>query len=122
MSGQRRGGLISVQANGTIYNAKGAFTYNLGQPKRDPVVGSDGVHGYTEKPQIAFIEGAITDREDLDLAALLTMTDATVTLQLAVGKIVILRNAWYASEGTGNTEEGEIPFRFEGKSGEETVV
>src|SRR5512141_839816 len=119
---QRRGGIISVQANGTIYNAKGAFTYNLGQPKRDPVLGADGVHGYTEKPQIAFIEGAITDRADLDLAALLTMTEATVTLQLAVGKIIVLRNAWDAGEGTGNTEEGEIPVRWEGKSGEEAVA
>jgi hypothetical protein len=117
--GQRRGGIISIKANGVIYDAKGAFTYNLGRPIREAIVGSDGIHDYKETPQVAFIEGAITDRGTLDLEALLDMTDATVTLELANGKVIVLRNAWNASDGTGNTEEGEIPFRFEGPSAKE---
>ncbi len=121
MANQRRGGIIQLQCNGEMYDCKGAFTYNLGQAKRDAVVGSDAVHGFTEKPQVAFIEGAITDRGTLDLEALVTMTEATVTLLLANGKTVTLRDAWYAGEGTGNTEEGEIPVRWEGKSGEEVA-
>jgi hypothetical protein len=31
----------------------------------------------------------------------------------------VLRDAWYAGEGTGNTEEGNLAVRLEGKSAEE---
>lgn len=114
MSNQRRGGIISLQTNGVIQDAKGAFTYNLGRPKREAIVGADRIHGYKETPQVGFIEGAITDRKDLDTDSILNFKDGTVTLQLANGKVVALREAYYAGDGTGNTEEGEMPVRFEG--------
>jgi hypothetical protein len=119
MADQRRGGIIQLQLNGELQDAKGNFTYNLGRPKREAIVGADGIHGYKETPQVAFVEGEITDRGNLDLDKLVTMKDATVTLELANGKVVVLRDAWYASEGTGNTEEGNVAVRFEGKSAEE---
>lgn len=116
---QRRGGIIQVAVNGVLYQAKGNWTYNLGRPMREALVGSDTVHGYTEKPQVAFIEGEITDSGTLDLAALVSMTDATVTLQLANEKMIALSDAWFAGAGTGNTEEGNVAVRFEGISAEE---
>jgi hypothetical protein len=118
---QRRGGLISFSVNGVLYDAKGSFSYNLGRPAREAVVGSDAVHGYIERPQVPYIEGEITDRSTLDLAALVGTTDATVTLELANGKVIVLRDAWYAGEGTGNSEEGNIPVRFEGMGAEEVA-
>src|SRR5919206_119372 len=57
MAGQRRGGIISLQVNAQVYDAKGAFTYNLGRPKREAIVGADGMHGYKETPQPGFVEG-----------------------------------------------------------------
>lgn len=116
---QRKGGIIFLQVNGEIYDAKGSFTYNIGRPVREAIVGHDSVHGYKELPQVAFIEGEITDRSTLDLEALVTLSGATVTLELANGKVIVLRDAWFAGEGTGNTEEGNLAVRFEGKSGEE---
>ena len=116
---QRRGGIIQLQVSGELQDAKGDFTYNIGRPKREAIIGADVVHGYKETPQVAFIEGEITDRGTLDLEKLVNMVDATVTLELANGKVIVLRNAWYAGEGTGNTGEGNVAFRFEGQSGEE---
>ncbi len=116
---ERKGGIIFVKIDGEIQDAKGNFTYNLGMPKREAIVGSDTVHGFKETPQVAFIEGEITDRQTLDLEKLLRTEDATITLELANGKVISLRNAWYAGDGTGNTDEGNIAVRFEGKSGEE---
>jgi hypothetical protein len=116
---QRKGGIIQFQAGGVLYDAKGNFTYNLGREKREAIVGADGVHGYKAMPQPAFIEGEITDRGNLDLAALALLEDATVTLNLANGKVIVLRDAWFAAEGTGNTDEGNVGIRFEAKSGEE---
>lgn len=116
---QRRAGILFLKVNGSIQDAKGNFSYNLGKPKRESIVGADKVHGYKEMPQPAFIEGEITDSASLDLAALIATDDATITLELANGKVIVLRNAWYAGEGTGQTEEGNIQCRFEGASAEE---
>lgn len=116
---QRRAGKIQVQFNGEIVDAKGNWSYNLGRPLREAIVGADAVHGYKETPQVAFIEGEITDRGTLDLATLATLQDATVTLELANGKMIALRDAWFAGDGTGNTEEANIAVRFEGSGAEE---
>lgn len=120
MAGKNRvGGIISLKVNGDMYYAKGAFTYNLGKPKKEGIVGADRVHGYKETPQIPFIEGEVTDRQEMSLEDLLAVEDATITLELANGKVIMLRDAWNASEGTGNTEEGNVAVRFEGISAEE---
>lgn len=119
MADQRRAGIIAVQINGEIYDAKGNFTYNLGRPKREALIGADRVHGFKETPQVPFIEGEVTDRRTLDLARLVSMENATVVLSLANGKVISLKDAWFAGDGTANTEEGNIAVRFEGASAEE---
>lgn len=115
---KRVGGIIEVKANGMVYSAKGAFTYNLGRHKRESVIGQDSVHGYKETPQPGFIEGATTDNADMSLEALVGLKDADVTLTLANGKIIALGEAYFTGDGTGNTEEGEIDVRFEGTAEE----
>lgn len=110
---ERVAGIILFKVNGDLHRAKGDFTYNLGIPKREAVVGSDGVHGFKDVPQVALIEGEITDSLGLDLAALAVAQDATVTLELANGKVISLRDSWFAGDGTGNTGEGNIAVRFE---------
>lgn len=116
---ERVGGIIEVKVDGSLYSAKGSWTYNLGKPKRDLVIGSDAVHGYKELPQEPFIEGVITDSGDLSLSALVLTKDATVTLSLANGKVIVLREAVFTGDGNGTTEEGEISAKFSGKSAEE---
>lgn len=117
----RRAGMIQLQVNGEVMDAKGNFTYNLGVPMRETLVGADAIHGYKETPQPAFIEGEITDRATLNLAAVLSATSVTVTLTLGNGKLIVLRDAWFSGEGTGNTEEGNIPVRWEGLSADEVA-
>jgi hypothetical protein len=119
MADQRRAGLIQVQVNGEIVDAKGSWSYGLGRPKREAVIGADGVHGFKEMPQVCYIEGAITDRGSLDVAALVSGRDLTITLSLSNGKVIVLRDAWFAGDGTASTEESEIPVRWEGANGEE---
>lgn len=117
----RVGGVIELKVNGSTYSAKGNFTYNIGRNMREAVVGADRVHGYKEMPQAPFIEGEITDRSNLSLERLVTLDNATAMLRLANGKLIVLRQAWFAGEGTGNTEEGNIAFRLEGMDGEEVL-
>lgn len=120
MPTNRVSGLLYVRVDGVQRNAIGNWTYNLGSPKREAVVGMDRVHGYKEMPQVAFIEGEITDQKDLDLAALQALEDATLTLELANGKTIVLRDAWYAADGDVGTENANIQVRFEGLSAEES--
>ena len=119
MASKRIGGIIFLKVDGQLHKAKGSFTYNIGEGKREGIVGHDSVHGYKELPQIPMIEGAITDDSQLNLEALLRTQDATITLELANEKIIVLRDAWYAGDGNVTTEEGEIEVKFEGMDGEE---
>ena len=118
MSDQRRGGLITLQINGEVQDAKGDFSANLGKPVRTSIVGADRIHGFTEVPQPGFIEGEITDRASLDLEALVTTEDATISMAMANGKMFVLHDAYYVGEGTVGSAEGAIGVRFEGR-GEE---
>lgn len=116
--GRRVGGIIFFKVDGELFQAKGEFTHNINPVKRESVVGQDGVHGYKETPKAQFIEGSITDSEDLDLEAFHAITDAVVTLEEANGKVVQLRQAFYAADGDVTTGEGEIQVRFEGEGRE----
>ena len=115
----RKAGLIEIAVNGNLMQAKGNFTYNLGAPKREGIPGADRVHGFKESVQIPMIEGEATDDSDLDVEALIRTEEATITLKLANGKVIVLRNAWYAADGNVQTEEANIQLKFEGLSAEE---
>lgn len=112
-------GIIEVKINGEIQQAKGNWTYNLGKVKKEMVIGADRPHGFKGTPQAARIEGEITDRADLDVEALVTLSDATVTLTLANGKVIVLKNASYTADGDIQTEEANIQAVFTGFSAEE---
>ncbi len=116
---KRVGGIIFIKVDGVQQRAKGSWTYNLGLGKKEGIVGADGVHGYKEMPQVPFIEGAITDSGDISSQDIMNVKDATITIDLANGKTVVLKDAWFAGEGNVTTEEGEIESRFEGMSAEE---
>lgn len=118
---ERIGGIIFVKANGQQYKAKGNWTYNLGRGMREGVAGNDGVHGFTEQPQVPFIEGTITDSAEISHIDLVELRDVTITLELANGKVVTLEEAWFAGEGEGSTEAGEISARFEGVDADEVL-
>jgi hypothetical protein len=115
----RIGGMLKVSVNGEILYAKGEFTYSLGLPLKSGIVGQDTVHGYTEKPQLPFIEGTITWHSGMSLTGLVGTKDATVTLELANSKTIALYKAWYADTGEGTSGENEVKCRFESKAAEE---
>jgi len=116
---RRVGGLLFLKVDGELFQAKGEFTYNINPVKRESVVGVDNVHGFKEEPKAIFVEGAITDSDELDLEAFQKIRDATLTLELANGKVIQLREAFYASDGDVTSSEGEIAVRFEAITGRE---
>jgi hypothetical protein len=118
MALQRRGGVIQLKVGGVTYDCAGQFSFNLGAPKREAIMGPDGIHGYKELPQVGYIEGEITDANGLSLTNLANVTGTPVSLTLANGKTVSIGSAFYAAEGTGQTESGNYQVRFEGDAQE----
>jgi hypothetical protein len=116
---ERVGGIIYVKIDGATQRAKGSFTYDLGAPQRKSVIGATGVDGYSETPKAAYIEGEITDSISTDLKSLFNVTDSTVTLEVANGKTIVLRHAYYTGDGTATTEEGAVKIKFESAPAEE---
>jgi len=112
----RVGGLISIAVNGTRLDAVGSFDWNEGTPEKTGAVGHDRVHGYTELPQIPYIEGEIRVTPGLDVRAIKQARDVTITLTIPSGQVVVLRNAWFAGAGKASTENGNMEARFEGLS------
>ena len=117
--GRRVAGILFFKVDGELFQAKGEFTYRINPVKREMIAGVDTIHGFKEEPQVPFIEGAITDSPDLDLEGFQAIVDATITLELANEKVIVLREAAYAADGDVTSSEAEIQVRFEGIRGEE---
>jgi len=115
----RRAGIIELQGNGKVFDAVGSFTCNYGRNKREGLVGPTGVQGYSEMPQIAYIEGELRDAQDLDIDDILDFVDGVITLTYANGKGFMLEQAYYCADGDLDTSEGKIQVKFEGQSADE---
>jgi len=113
----RVGGILFVKSDGVSFRAKGSWTINPGVNKKEMVVGADSVHGYKEMPQASQVSGVITDDDKLDVEALFRTVNATVTLELANGKMFVCENAVFSGDGESTTEEGEITVEFQGTNG-----
>lgn len=116
-----RSGTIFVKADGEMYEAVGEFKFGLGKPTREGLVGPDKVHGFKEMPTIPFIEGEFRDGKNVSLDKIAAIKSATITLELANGKVYSFKEAWSCNpDGLGmGTEEGNIAVRFEAMSGQE---
>jgi len=113
----RIGGILFVKKDGVSFKVKGSWTLKPGTNKKQMVVGADGVHGHNEMPQAPEISGLITDEKSLDVEALYNTVGATITAELANGKMFVLEDAIFSGDGESTTEEGEITAEFQGTNG-----
>jgi hypothetical protein len=122
MASRRIAGVAYIFVDGQQYPLRGDLKVSVDTLEREGVAGQDGVHGFTEKPRVPWIEGAISDLGGLSLVALQQMEDVTVTAELANGKVYVLRNAWTSAAREFDAAEGQATVRFEGMSAEEMMV
>ena len=113
----RVAGTAYLAVDGVSYALVGELEYNASLVERESAIGQDGVHGFIEKPMAPHISGSIRDMNNLSVADLNAMTDVTVTLQLANGKLVIGRNMWTVSSITAKATDGTVEVKFEGLQG-----
>jgi len=110
---RRLSGVAYFTVDGTSYMLAGDFSYSPSQVKRETISGMDGVHGYKETPIPGFIQATLRDAGGLSVAAFNAMTNATVTIELANGKIVTARNAWTVDSQEVKGAEATFDVRFE---------
>lgn len=113
--GRRIAGTAFVKVDGAQFALKGSMVVSQTRFERTGIAGQDGVHGFSEMPRVPFIEGVFSLVPELSLEGLQTITNATVTAELANGRAYVLRNAWTAGTYDARTAEGEVTIRFEGE-------
>ncbi|HWJ72593.1 MAG TPA: phage tail tube protein [Kaistia sp.] len=121
MPQKARGGIAYIKADGVQYDLRGNCTVSPDDTEREGIAGQDGVHGFLERPRVPFISIDITDGAGVSLQQLRAIKDATVTAELANGKVYVLRNAWTSDAHEINTGDAQISVKFEGMSCRELV-
>lgn len=110
----RVAGVCYLSVDGAREALVGELAYQTSGMMREAKVGADGPHGYKEKPVLGSITGKIRDRGGLSLTALGAMTNVTIIAELANGKTVVARNAfWSGDPPKADAEEAEIEIKFE---------
>jgi hypothetical protein len=110
----RIGGVLSLRADGTQYEARGNFQVTPSTVKRTGVAGQDFVHGYIEEPIVPQIKGDISIGNQLSIEALEAITGATVQVSLANGRTYVLTNAWTTAAFVIDAHDGKVEVTFEG--------
>lgn len=113
----RLAGTLFFSIDGTSYAVVGDFEYDSSIVERETLTGMDTVHGYTEKPHSPKIAGTLRDAGSLTVADFNAMTNNTLTVELANGKVIIGRSMWSTGVQSVKTAEGTFEVVFEGLQG-----
>lgn len=113
----RIAGIIALSVDGVTQRTEGEFTYNLGTPLREALVGNQGLDGYKETPQAAFIKGNVRVTKGFDLRAFMEKTGVDAQLTLSTGEVIVFTDGFVAGEGTGSTDTATIAFEFYANKG-----
>lgn len=84
---------------------------------RTPVMSTTGVSGYKEEQRVPYLKAKFNipagfPREKLD-----TMTDGTITAELANGQVYTLSGAFVVGEPSYNSGDGTAEYEFNGVKG-----
>lgn len=115
----RLAGVAYISVDGKNYMLAADATYSVSKVKRETLSGQSGVHGYSETPIPGSISGTFRDAGSLTVADFNAMTNVTVMLELANGKIVVGRNMWSVESQEVKTSEATFEVKFEGMTVEE---
>lgn len=103
-------GKVTVLVHGAQVFAEGDVEVNIGRPKRTDVTATHGYVGFTEEAQPAVVKLKAIIMPDTDIDALLTATDAPVTVELSNGTSYVLPKADAFGDGTITNQRMDIEF------------
>ena len=112
---QRLGGTNFLSIDGLSYLLVDV-TWRVSTPTRESMKGQDGIHGYTEKPEVGRIKGKIRDWAGNSVTGIGQITNSSIIVSLASGKNVIGNGMWLTELGDVSGEDGSLDFTCEGAS------
>lgn len=119
MSMQRLGRAY-IKVDGRLLETNKGAKIDLGGVERQPVVGNNTVHGYSEQPKPSTLECEISVGPNTSVADMAKITDATITFEADTGQTWVIRNAWLTEPPVVNDAEGgKVALKFAGPPAEE---
>lgn len=112
----RKAGIASLSINGVAYDVVSDAAYFANFVKRETLIGQSGIQGYSEMPQAGYISATIRDNGGLTAGYFNTLTNATLVLTLANGKLVYGDSMWNTEADEVKTQEATFMIKFEGAS------
>ena len=113
----RVAGTAYLTVDGLAYALAGDMEYSPSTVSRESLPGQDGIHGYKEMPQAGHISATIRDMGGMSVQALNNMTNNTITVKLANGKLIVGRNMWAVETQTSKVSDGTVEVKWEGPQG-----
>ncbi|GGC68562.1 phage tail tube protein [Chelatococcus reniformis] len=118
----RFAGVANVTVDGDPIAVRGNLTVHAAKRVRTGIAGQDGVHGFSEMPQVPAIEMDVSTLEGFSAEAIDVLEDGTIIAEAANGTVWTLRDAWKAGTTEINTAEGMVRIRFEGMDIQEFTI
>lgn len=112
----RRGGVFSLNVDGTDYDVVDGVTYVLSKVKRETLTGINGVHGYKETPVPGQIKAKLRDNDSFLAGMFASLTGSQVIGQCANGKSIAGAGMWTVETTEVDPIEGTFEVTFEGAS------
>ena len=112
----RLAGVATIQVGGVNYLLQGELSYSPSTVTRETLAGQDQVHGFKEMPVASFISGILRDTNNLTVLNFNQMTNVTISLSLANGKLIVGRNMWCTGVQEVKATEATFEVKFEGQS------
>lgn len=118
VSDLNRAGLVRLSAGGNRLDISAeGVNYGYGVPKLTEIMAGDGrMAGFAGDGRPPFIECSLIDHRKMDVEAMLSAQDLTVTVVLFNGKTLVLSQASNTSENTATSSDGKIAVRWVGTS------
>ena len=113
----RLAGVTSFSINGVTYKVADDVTWMPANIKRESLKSLSGpTPGYSETFEPGMIGAKLYDAFDLSVTALMDMSNVTVQVEAANGKVVTGSGMWILDTPTVSGKEGSFEVKFEGPS------
>lgn len=116
----QRLGKAYIKVDGNLLETMPGASIDIGGVTRNPVVGSNSVHGYAEQVKPSEVDCEISFGPADSLASIAGWNDVTIIFECDTGQVYGVRNAWLVdppklTEGEG----GKVPLKFNGPPAQE---
>lgn len=112
----QRLGKAFIKVNGQLLESMPGAKLNVGGFKRTPVIGANGVLGYSEEPVQAQVECEIAVSGQTKIMDIAKFKGETITFECDTGQTFVVKDAFLTEppELTAG-EGGKVPLKFAGQ-------